>query len=500
MPAEAVRKSVQAVPRRKTSAEIAVAQLPGYQKEDFTFGIENFPSADWVSSYKTGQDRPGIWGLGFQSEAWISGWWQTSVSPWLSTPAGLAVANKIANGVAKIPLRLRNVNTDEMADVPKIFRYPHGQMYNPSYTEYNLKHDAAYNLNRFGMCHMLTRYDQGSGETVLIRSLDSTIIQTCGTFTRPSWLITAPYGALAGAPETLEDPDMPSSGTNIYPDGRMLKDRSMPACEWGMLFAVNNRMPGTNVGAPAGLMVYNATLSATEAQRHSAEFFRDGTAQQIFLSPHHAVSAQANVQESNESVKKRLAEDQRAVISPIPYEISKVGYSAEDSQLVESREMDAALAAIANNMPASPYRRSGGSYAQAYVDYLNEKEGAIYPVAFSLEPEFTRVLTLQEQEDGWRVEFDRSALADLDPRTTAEILTMLSKDGDVSTDEVRVRTGHKPFNEPWSSTPTIDGNRRPLDKIYDITEAQVEKGKQATGRPQEKPGGEPEEPEPPASK
>ena len=497
VPAEAARL-VQSVPRRKTSAEIAVAHLPGSRSE-FTIGIEDFPSAEWVTSFRDGTDRPGIWGLGFQSEAFISAWWQTAVSPWLSTPAGLAVVNKIANGVAKIPLRMRNKNTDEIQDAPKIFRFPHGQMYNPSYTEYNLKHDAAYNLNRFGMCHLLTRYEQ-DGTTNLIRSLDSTVVQTCGTFTRPSWIITAPYGALAGAPSTLEDPDMPRFGRPIFPDGRMLKDRTMPECEWGMMFAVNNRLPATNIGAPAGMMVYNATLSATEAQRHSAEYFRDGTAQQMLLSPHASVSAEANVQESNEQTKKRLAEDQRAVITPIPYETKMIGFSAEDSQLVESREMDAAFGAIAHGMPASPYRRSGGSYAQAYVDFLNENHGAIYPVAFNLEPEFTRALTLQEQADGWVIEFDRSKLAELDPRTTAEILTMLAKGGHVDSDEVRDRTGFKPYGEEWSAVPTTDGNRRPVNKLFDITEAQITKGKQGTGRPQEKPGGEPERPEPPESK
>ena len=186
MPAEAARL-VQSVPRRKTSVEIAVAKLPG-NREDFTFGIGDFPSSDWVMSFKDGSDRPGIWGLGFQSEAWISAWWQTSVSPWLSTPAGLAVANKIANGVAEIPLRMRNTKTGKVKAVPKVFAHPHGEMYNPSYTEYNLKHDAAYNLNRFGMSHILKRYDLEDGTTNLLRTLDSTVVQTCGTFTRPSWL------------------------------------------------------------------------------------------------------------------------------------------------------------------------------------------------------------------------------------------------------------------------------------------------------------------------
>ena len=183
---------------------------------------------------------------------------------------------------------------------------------------------------------------------------------------------------------------MPEFGKPIYPDGRMIKDRTMDECEWGMLFAVLNRLPGTNIGAPPGMMVYNATLAATEAQKHASEFFRDGTSQQLLLSPSAAVSENANIQESNESVKKRLAEDQRAVLTPIPYDAKSIGYSAEDSQLVESREMDMGMAAIAHGMPAGPYRSRGGSYAQAYVDYLQEKQGAVYPTALALESEFTR--------------------------------------------------------------------------------------------------------------
>ena len=100
------------------------------------------------------------------------------------------------------------------------------------------------------------------------------------------------------------------------------------------------------------------------------------------------------------------------------------------------------------------------------------------------------------------IEFDRSKLAELDPRTTAEILMMLSKDGDITSDEVRERTGFEPFDKPWSQMPRADGNRRPVDKLSKIADAQIDKGKKAEGRPQEKPGGDPAEdyPEPPESK
>lgn len=504
VPAEAARL-VQSVPRRKTSAELAVEHLPS-NKEDFTIDIDSFPSAGWVNSYKEGSDRPGIWGLGFQTEAWISSWWQTAVSPWLSTPAGLAVANKIAHGIARIPLRMRNTNTDEVQDPPRVFKYPLGDMYNPSYTEYTLKHDAAYNLNRFGMLHMLMRFDMEERDnklqgTNMIRVMDSSIVQTCGTFVRPTWKITAPYGALAGSPSQYDDEDLPKISSAIYPDGRRLMDRQSDACEWGMMFACVNRLPGTNVGAPHGLMVYNATIAATEAQKHASEFFRDGTSQQLLLSPHAAVGEQVDVQATNESVKQRLAEDQRSVITPIPYDVKMVGYSAEDSQLVESRELDMGMAAIAQGMPSGPYRGRGGSYAQAYVDYLQEKT-ALYPIASSLSPEFTRALPLAAQEDGWIIEFDESVMAELDPKTTAEILTMLAKGGHIDTDEVRVGMGHKAYNKDWSDVPLADGNRRPVDKLAEIADSQITKGKQSEGRPAEKPGGDPAEdyPQPPASK
>ena len=105
-------------------------------------------------------------------------------------------------------------------------------------------------------------------------------------------------------------------------------------------------------------------------------------------------------------------------------------------------------------------------------------------------------MTLEEFDAGWRMQFDRSALTDLDPKTTAEIMSMLAKEGHVDTDEVRKATGREPYGKKWSEVPLVDGNRRPADKMAKIADAQVEKGKKSEGRPKEKMPDTPDKPRP----
>ena len=485
---EETARLVQSVPARQTEQQLMARAAAGSGRFDSAFGIGNLPEG-WATAHRDGREQPGILGLGYHGEAWFQAFWQTLVAPWLSTPAGLAVANKISNAVARLPLRLVNINNDKTKACPEVFDWPMSRIYNPTFNGRDFKKMCSFNLYRFGMCHILMRFERERGRTrtVMLRPMDSLTIQTGGYFGRPTWQIVGRSVTWAsGVTRTPGlDPDLPKEAMTIYPDGRTLEDQSRPEAEWGMLLVVLNRGPGANVGAPPGLMTYNATAAATEAQRHAAEFFRDGTSQQLFVTPNPALEELQNIQQNNEQVKKSLQGNHRATIAPLPYDVKQIGFSAEDSQLTESREFDMASTAIAHNMPASPYKSAGGSYASAYLDYINETEGAVYPVACDLEEEFTRALDLEDYAAGWRCQFDRAALANLDPRTTAEISTMLAKGSHISTNEVRTATGRQPYSEDWADMPTSEGNRKPADKLAELADAQIEKSKGGAGRPQE---------------
>ena len=499
IPEEAARL-VQSVPARQSEQQLMARAAAGSGRFDSAFGIGNLPEG-WATAHRDGREQPGILGLGYHGEAWFQAFWQTLVAPWLSTPAGLAVANKISNAVARLPLRLVNIENERTKPCPEVFDWPMSRIYNPTFNGRDFKKMCAFNLYRFGMCHILMRFEREMGRvrTVMLRPMDSLTIQTGGYFGRPTWQIVGRSVTWASGVSRTPglDPDLPEEAMTIYPDGRLLEDQSSPESKWGMLLVVLNRGPGANVGAPPGLMTYNATAAATEAQRHAAEFFRDGTSQQLFVTPNPALEELQNIQQNNEQVKKSLQGNHRATIAPLPYDVKQIGFSAEDSaslrRAVSSIWLPLLLRIICR---LRRIVRAAAATLRHTLDYINETEGAVYPVACDLEEEFTRALDLDDYNAGWRCQFDRAALQNLDPKTTADITSLLAKGGHIATDEVREGTGRQPYGEEWSQMPTVDQNRRPADKLGELADAQIEKTKGTAGRPQETVEDEPEYPDP----
>ena len=488
IPEESARL-VQSVPPRQTSTEIMLRQQAG--KFDSTFGVSNLPPGWAVGENK---DVPGLSRLGYHGEAAQHAWYQAIVSPWMTTPAGVAAANILANAVAKLPLRMVNKKTNEVRDLPQVFDYPLSRMYNPTFNNRDHLKMITMNLLRYGTSHILSRYK--AEKTIMMRPLDSLTVRTNGSFTRPTWTIIGHTSTWFAGNRQLYDPDLPELNSTIYPDGRLLEDQSMPAAEWGMMLITINRTPGSNNGVPPGLLTYDATIAATEAQRHAADFFKNGTWEHLFVSPNVKLEDLSTLKEANENIKESLAGNHRATIAPLPYDVKPVGFSASDSQLVQSREADMMFSAISYGLPAGTFAMKGQSFAQVYADQIRKTEEAVLPICCEIEDEHTRALTLAEQDAGWVVEFDRSAMKNLDPKTAADIATMLRKDGDITGDEVREATGYVPFEKEWSSVPLADGNRKPVDKLAALADAQIEKQKAPTGKPGE--GGGTDKPEYPA--
>ena len=412
-------------------------------------------------------------------EAALHSWWLHRTAPWMSSPAVLAIANVLANAVARLPVFQVDAKGNK-TPLPDMFDYPLTKEDNPTFNRADLFKMIVHCLMRYGTAHILITYNN-KGEVVRIRPLDSWRVQTHGTFVKPYWKLisrSSLWHNFAGG--AVDDDDLPTC--KIYPDGR--KKGKGPEKRFGMLLICLNRTPESNNGAPPGLITADSTVSMLAALKHAAEFFTEGTKQKIIATPHHASHAFKGWQEAATDLSDALKDGQGAVMTTVPWETRNVGYSAKDSQLIESREFDMAAAAIAYGLPAGMFSSKGQSYAQVYADSIRQLTDGVEPILIELEHEFTRLL-----DPGQKMCFDRNAAMRADPFTATKIAAELGKSGYITPDEGRDITGYAPFNADWSKEAYVDGGRRPVSSLADIAEAQVAKNKMGeTGRPSE--GGE----------
>ena len=403
-------------------------------------------------------------------------WWNESaryalyqkwIAPWLATPAGVAIISKIANKVASLPCYQVNEVTGKRRPIPEFFNFPLGDG-NPSFGRRDFLKMCVGSLFRYGDCHILTTMNT-SGRPTRLRPLDSTRLQTKGTFEKPYWILS--QGALSWLGDTTEN-KLPAAP--IHPNGR----------PHGMLHISWNRSPETNRGVPPGLLVAQVVATAVNAQDYAADYFQDAIWPQMLLWLKQGQDF-GDQQEHLDNLTKQLRANHRVAVSALEVAMQRVGYSAEESQLVESRNSDQSQIAIAHGMPASSVSSDAASFAQIYADNQIIRTDVVNPIVEDLCDEFSRLLN-----KGWRFEMDRSALDRGDPRTLVDLIAKKIQSGMYSVNRGLMAMGDEPYGDPDDESnpynrPVVDGNRVFLDRLEEILEAKLAGNKQPAGRPEE---------------
>ena len=479
IPDEALRH-VRGVPRTESSLELVGKIDP---KDLTSTGDGGFNAI--VGSAQSS----GLLQFGTNAEAALHAWYQARISPWVTTPAGQAIMNTVANAIARLPVCQKHVKSGKERPLPDFYEMPLTKS-NPTFGRTDMLGMTVRNIYRFGNSHSLFTIGQKK-KVVCVRPMDSTRLQTRGTFKYPYWRIMKNETWWGGYSQYgTEDDDLPKG--DIFPDGRDLPDRAKkskkPERNFGMLLICVNRTPESNNGVPPGMLNYEGTMAATAAQAYNADFFRDGTFNHMFVTPHHAINNFEQAQATGKQIAESMKANHRATIANLPYEVKPIGFSAKDSQLTEVQEMNLGLIAIAHNMPASLFSLRGSSYAQIYGDSIRLLTDGILPLIVEIENEFSRLL-----DDNWRFHFDRNALREGDPMTAVKMEIDLFKSGLASMDEARERTGREAYEKPWSEESYIDQNRVPASMIGKKWEATVKKTEQPPPPPAPMPTGRPEE-------
>ena len=101
IPDEALRL-VRGVPRTETSLELVGKIDP----KDLT----NTGGGDLNTIIGDAQSA-GLLQFGTNAEAALHAWYQARISPWVTTPAGQAIMNTVANAIARLPVVQKNIKT-----------------------------------------------------------------------------------------------------------------------------------------------------------------------------------------------------------------------------------------------------------------------------------------------------------------------------------------------------------------------------------------------------
>ena len=82
-----------------------------------------------------------------------------------------------------------------------------------------------------------------------------------------------------------------------------------------------------------------------------------------------------------------------------------------------------------------------------------------------IEDEHNRLFNADYIGDDWKLQFSRAAMMQSDPHTIAKINEIMLRSGESTMDEARERSGEMPYEEYWSETHFMDGNRRAARKL-----------------------------------
>lgn len=183
---------------------------------------------------------------------------------------------------------------------------------------------------------------------------------------------------------------------------------------------------------------------AVAAERHSGDYFAGGA-----LPPAVLQAPQVLTDPQAKELKdkwREMTNTREPVVLPIGYVLTPVVSNAETSQLVESRQWNAASVAMMLGIPSYKLGLSGPSMTyqnveMADIDFVRD---SVDRYGEPLSESFTKWLLPRGTSLAW----DYAGRMRADQNTTANVLTTYTAAGILSVDEARAAIGRPPLPEP----------------------------------------------------
>ena len=249
---------------------------------------------------------------------------------------------------------------------------------------------------------------------------------------RPGWLVPIP----ADAVWILQDPT--DAGWYRWVIGGQEFDPSS-------LFHVSAGNRSGEILGRGALSQYAEWLGgAVAAEKHSGDYFAGGALPPAVLQAPQVVTE--NQALDLKSKWREMTNTREPVVLPIGYVLTPVVSNAETSQLVESRQWNAASVAMMLGIPSYKLGLSGPSMTyqnveMADIDFVRD---SVDRYGEPLAEAFTKWLMPR----GTSVAWDYAGRMRADQSTTANVLTTYTGAGILTVDEARAAIGRAPLPEP----------------------------------------------------
>lgn len=183
----------------------------------------------------------------------------------------------------------------------------------------------------------------------------------------------------------------------------------------------------------------NTLKSSSDAENHSANFFRSGAAYSGYLTVQGNPSPQQKQDAKNSWNSAMNGTDGNAVpIIDSGLEFHKISVDAKDSQLIETRNFNLSeVCRFFNVPPQIIFDFNKSSYSTLEQVNLMFLQQCLNPLLFCIEQELNRKLFLGSEADYLSVSFDRRELKNTDKVSTAQYYKDLFVNGILTQNEVR---------------------------------------------------------------
>ena len=231
-------------------------------------------------------------------------------------------------------------------------------------------------------------------------------------------------------------------------------------------------------------MLASPTVEATNrVEEYASEV--DGSWQQLMVSP----KTKDNMEEAQghlEAIEDQVEDNARIIVAAMEMVIQKMGYSAEEAQVLASRQANMGFISALHGVPAGLINPESSSFAQLYADRQMLRTDMIEPLGQKICRELSRLTPF-----GWDFCLDYEHLDRGDPKTQTEIANARIKGGMWSVNRGLRYIGDAPLGDvadeanPYNR-PMVDGNRVFVDKLDDVVDSvNTQRLKKSEGRPKE---------------
>lgn len=204
--------------------------------------------------------------------------------------------------------------------------------------------------------------------------------------------------------------------------------------------------------------------SATEAEKHSSNFFKSGANLSGIIKASATLTSdqKKQIRESWTQAFSQNSDSASVAVLPAGLEYQAISVSPEDSQLLESRKYNVIeIARFFNISPIKLFDLSSSSYGSLEQTQLNYLQDTIYPYIKMMEDEFNLKLFRPSEVGKKQVTFDFTVLMATDKATEASYYKELLTNGILSLNEVRAKLGFSPIE---------DGDKHYMQLSYTTTE------------------------------